>query len=422
VTLLAGLDLAGRPVLVVGGGPVAARRARTAVDAGADVRVVAPEVVDDLLELEASGVVRLLRRPVREADVADVWFAWTCTGVAAVDDAVVGWASARHVFCVAAADARAGTARTPAAARVGGLLVGVLSEGVPDPRRAAAVRDRIVLALLDPTTDTRAGRPESTGPDVLQPGEVALVGGGTGDPALMTVRARTLLAQADVVVTDRLGPTAVLAELREDVRVISVGKAPGVHTLPQAGINAVLVEEALAGRRVVRLKGGDPFLFGRGGEEVLACRAAGVPVRVVPGVTSAVAAAEAAGIPVTHRGTSARLHVVNGHGSLTDLDLTALRTPDVTVVVLMGLSWIDRLTAEALAGGVDPATPAAVVSRATLPDQRVVRAPLAELAQRCAAEGLPSPAVVVLGEVAREGLLDPLLLGTGDVALAGAGR
>ncbi|WP_282945315.1 uroporphyrinogen-III C-methyltransferase [Cellulomonas endometrii] len=429
MTLLAGLDVAGRPVLVVGGGPVAARRARTAVDAGADVLVVAPEVVDDLLELEASGVVRLRRRPVREADVADVWFVWTCTGLAAVDDAVVGWASARRVFCVAAADARTGTARTPAAARIGGLLVGVLSEGVPDPRRAAAVRDRIVLALLDPATDTRAGRPESTGPDVLQPGEVALVGGGTGDPALMTVRARTLLAQADVVVTDRLGPTSVLAELREDVRVISVGKAPGVHTLPQAGINAVLVEQALAGRRVVRLKGGDPFLFGRGGEEVLACRAAGVPVRVVPGVTSAVAAAEAAGIPVTHRGTSARLHVVNGHGSLTELDLAALRTPDVTVVVLMGLSWLDRLTAEALAAGVDPATPAAVVSRATLPDQRVVRAPLSGLAARCAAEGLPSPAVVVVGEVARPGLLDPLLVaGAGlqdagaGVALAGAGR
>jgi uroporphyrin-III C-methyltransferase/precorrin-2 dehydrogenase/sirohydrochlorin ferrochelatase len=407
VTLLAGLELAGRPVLVVGGGPVAARRARTAVAAGADVRVVALDATPDVLELVAAGDVRLDRRPVREQDVEDVWFVWTCTGDPAVDDAVHGWATARRVFCVVAADAAAGSARTPAAARVGGMQLAVLSEGRPDPRRAAAVRDRLVLALLDPRTDTRAHRPAAAGPDVLHPGEVALVGGGTGDPGLMTVRARVLLAQADVVVADRLGPTAVLEELRDDVEVIGVGKAPGVHHVPQDRINAILVEQARAGRRVVRLKGGDPFLLGRGGEEVLACRAAGVPVRVVPGITSAVAAAAAADIPVTHRGVASRVHVVNGHGGLVDADLAALHAPEVTVVVLMGLAWLDRLAEQALAAGVDPATPAAVVSRATFPDQRVLRAPLGELAARAAAAGLPSPAVVVLGDVAREGLLDP---------------
>jgi uroporphyrin-III C-methyltransferase/precorrin-2 dehydrogenase/sirohydrochlorin ferrochelatase len=206
----------------------------------------------------------------------------------------------------------------------------------------------------------------------------------------MTVRARTLLAQADVVVADRLGPAAVLDELGEDVEVIGVGKTPGVASLSQRGIEQVLVDRARAGHRVVRLKGGDPFLYGRGGEEVLACRAAGVPVTVVPGVTSAVAAAEAAGIPVTHRGTSDRLHVVNGHWPFTDLDLAAMRRPDVT-----------------LAGGVDPDLPAAVVARATLPGERVLRAPLAQIAQRCAAAGVRSPGVVVLGEVAREGFLDP---------------
>lgn len=243
-------------------------------------------------------------------------------------------------------------------------------------------------------------------PDVLLPGEVALVGGGPGDPGLMTVRARVLLAQADVVVTDRLGPVSVLDELPDRVRVVHVGKAPGAHTVPQEGINAVLVAEARAGHRVVRLKGGDPFLFGRGGEEVAACRAAGVPVRVVPGVTSAVAAAEAAGIPVTHRGTSARLYVVNGHGPLTPLDVAALATPGVTVVVLMGLAALPALVDAALAGGARPDVPAAVVSCATTPGQRVVRAPLADLPRRCAEAGVASPAVVVVGEVAREGLLD----------------
>lgn len=259
-----------------------------------------------------------------------------------------------------------------------------------------------------------AGPGVATGPadpDVLRPGEVVLIGGGPGDPGLLTVRARTLLDQADVVVTDRLGPTAVLADLPAHVAVVPVGKAPGAHTVPQDAINDVLVAEARAGRRVVRLKGGDPFLFGRGGEEVAACRAAGVPVRVVPGVTSAVAAAEAAGIPVTHRGTSARLYVVNGHGPLTPLDVAALATPGVTVVVLMGLAGLPRLVAAALAGGARADVPAAVVSCATLPGQQVVRAPLTELAGRCAEAGVVSPAVVVVGEVARPGLLDGDLAG-----------
>lgn len=259
-----------------------------------------------------------------------------------------------------------------------------------------------------------ADRPGTADPDVLLPGEVALVGGGPGDPGLLTVRARVLLAQADVVVTDRLGPVSVLDELPARTRVVHVGKAPGAHTVPQEGINAVLVAEARAGNRVVRLKGGDPFLFGRGGEEVAACRSAGVPVRVVPGVTSAVAAAEAAGIPVTHRGTSARLYVVNGHGPLTPLDVAALATPGVTVVVLMGLAALPGLVAAALAGGARADVPAAVVSSATLPGQRVVRAPLADLPGRCAEAGVASPAVVVVGEVAREGLLD----GTDDAVAA----
>lgn len=407
MTLLAGLDLTGRPVLVAGGGPVGARRAGAALSAGACVRVVAPEVTEELAAWEAEGRLTVHRRPVAADDLADVWLVLACTGDAAVDADLARWADERRLFCVVASDADRGSARLPATAEVAGLRVGVLSQGAADPRRAAAVRDALVARLVAGDADLRPVRADATGPDVLHPGEVALVGGGTGDPGLMTVRARTLLAQADVVVADRLGPAAVLDDLGDHVRVVPVGKAPGAAHVSQQGIERILVEEARAGHRVVRLKGGDPYLFGRGGEEVLACRAAGVPVRVVPGVTSAIAAAGAAGIPVTHRGTSDRVHVVNGHWPFTDLDLDALRRPDVTVVVLMGVATLGELVAQALAGGVDPATPAAVVARATLPGERTVRAALADLPAACAAAGIRSPGVVVVGEVSREGFLDP---------------
>ncbi len=404
---LAGLDLRDRDVLVVGGGPVAERRAGAALTAGAKVRLVAPAVTEQLSAWSAAGKLALEAREVVEPDVEGAWLVLTCTGDAATDAAVAGWAESRRTFCVVASDAEAGTARIPATADVAGLKLGVLSTGDADPRRVTAVRDTLVETVLAGTPDLRPVREDANALDTLQPGEVALVGGGTGDPALMTLRARTLLSQADVVVTDRLGPVSVLDELRDDVRVISVGKAKGAAPVSQTQIEQILVTEAQAGNRVVRLKGGDPYLFGRGGEEMLACRAAGVPVRAVPGITSAVAAAESAGIPVTHRGTSDRVLVVNGHWPFTDLDLAALRRPDVTVVVLMGIDTLDRLTKQALEDGVDPAKPAAIVASATLPGQRVLRAPLGELAAACAAEGIKAPGVVVLGDVAREGFLDP---------------
>ena len=440
-TTVLGVDLRGRRVLVAGGGPVATRRASTMLDGGAQVRVVALEVTDELRTLAAAGRVELHERAVTAEDVDGCWLVHACTGDAAADEMLAGRAEASRVFCVVASDVTRGTARTPATASVAGMVLAVTSSGAPDPGRAAAVRDGLVALVRGGHVDLGAVRPRATartagsgaaagaegcetgaagadaravafdvplaGESVLRPGTVALVGGGTGDPDLMSVRARTLLAQADVVVSDRLGPTAVLGELADDVEVVHVGKSPGIHQMRQSGINALLVERALAGHRVVRLKGGDPFLFGRGGEEVLACRAAGVPVQVVPGITSAVAAAEVAGIPVTHRGTADRVHVVNGHGRLTDLDLAALATPGVTVVMLMGLAGIERLVAEAVAGGAAVSTPAAVVVRATLPGEQVVRAPLGGLAQACASAGLSSTGVIVVGEVAREGFLDP---------------
>ncbi|WP_298458201.1 uroporphyrinogen-III C-methyltransferase [uncultured Cellulomonas sp.] len=411
MTTLVGVDLAGRAVLVVGGGPVAGRRCHALLEAGAAVTVVAPEAGAEVGTLAASGRLTHVPREVVADDVHGAWLVHTCTDDPVVDAQVAAWAQTERTFCVVAADAATGSARTPAIARVGGVVVGVVSDDEPDPRRAVALRDRIAADLRGGRHDLAARRPmtggEAAGPSTLRPGTVALVGGGTGDPELMTVRARVLLAQADVVVTDRLGPTAVLDELADGVEIVYVGKSPGVHQVSQDGINHLLVAHAREGRRVVRLKGGDPFLFGRGGEEVMACRAAGVDVQVVPGITSAVAAAEAAGIPVTHRGTSARVHVVNGHGTLSQLDVTAMSEPDVTVVILMGMAGLARLTAQAVADGADPAQPAAVVAQATLPGQRVVRAPLGELAERCATAGVGSPAVVVIGAVAREGFLEP---------------
>ncbi|MEV7971815.1 uroporphyrinogen-III C-methyltransferase [Cellulomonas sp. NPDC089187] len=402
--MLIGLDLAGRDVLVVGGGSVAARRARAAIDEGARVRVVAPQAHEEVAVLAAAGSLVWEQRPVVESDLEGTWLVHACTGT--VDAEIAGWAQTRRVFCVVASAAELGSARTPAVVTAGGVSLGVLSVDAADPARAATVRDQLADQVLHGRVDLRPSRSVSTA-DVLAPGEVVLLGGGPGDPALMTVRARTLLAQADVVITDRLGPTGVLTELREDVLVIPVGKALGAHKATQVEIHDLLIEHAGAGRRVARLKGGDPFLFGRGGEEVLACRAAGIPVRVVPGVTSAVAAADVAGIPVTHRGTADRLHVVNGHGRFTDLDLAAMRDPAVTVAILMGMAGLARLVSQLTDAGIDRMLPAAVVASATTDQERVIHAPLGELVARCAAAGVGSPAVVLLGQVTREGFLDP---------------
>ncbi|MCO7204794.1 uroporphyrinogen-III C-methyltransferase, partial [Microbacterium sp. CnD16-F] len=246
-------------------------------------------------------------------------------------------------------------------------------------------------------------------------GHVDLVGGGPGPGDLMTVRGRRLLAEADVVVADRLGPTDVLAELDPDVEVIDVGKAPGHHPVPQDEINAILVAHARAGKRVVRLKGGDPFVYGRGGEEVAACLAAGVPVEVVPGLTSVVSVPQAAGIPVTHRGTAAGLHVTMGQGPVSAATRAALADDTVTTVVLMGVAALPKLVAAALAAGAPAHRPVAIVERGHTPTQRTTRTTLSAAVTDAAAAGVSNPAVIVVGEVAAAGLLLP------DAAAVSAG-
>lgn len=258
-----------------------------------------------------------------------------------------------------------------------------------------------VVVRLPDNEDTPAAEP--TGVPRPQPGEVVLVGAGPGDPDLMTVGGQRALAEADVVVTDRLVPLAALDAVRADALVIDVAKVPGGRSTPQETINDLLVEHALAGRRVVRLKGGDPFVFGRGGEEALACAAAGVPVRVLPGVTSSVSAPALAGIPVTHRGTTQGFTVVSGHVPPGHPDCTvdwkALASTGTTLVVLMGVRTLPAIAEALVQGGLDPRTPAAVVADAGLPSQRRVDGTVATIADVVAESGIGAPAVTVVGHV-----------------------
>jgi len=231
-------------------------------------------------------------------------------------------------------------------------------------------------------------------------GMVYLVGAGPGDPELITLRGLRVLRKADVVVYDRLVAPELLAEARPDAERIYVGKASGAHTLPQAAINALLVAKAQAGAVVCRLKGGDPFVFGRGGEEAADLAAAGVPFRVVPGVTAGIAGPAHAGIPVTHRGVAPAVTLVTGHAGegASEPDWAWLAAAPGTVVFYMGLSRLTELTAQLIAHGRDAGTPAAVVAWATTPQQRSVAGSLATVAADAATAGLGSPAVLVVGE------------------------
>jgi uroporphyrin-III C-methyltransferase len=247
----------------------------------------------------------------------------------------------------------------------------------------------------------------------IMPGSVHLVGGGPGDPGLITVRGIDLLRRADVVVHDRLIGSELLADTRPGAQLIDVGKGPGLAPYTQAAINDLLVQHARLGRTVVRLKGGDPFVFGRGSEEVDACRKAGVTVQVVPGVSSAMAAPAAAGIPVTARGVAQSFTVVTGQSADGEALPVLPALPEHTLVVLMGRASLGDLAAQLIAAGRDPSTPAACIQSATTPEQRVTRATLATIAEAADRDGLVSPVVTVIGNVAamgddQNGLLDSI--------------
>lgn len=272
-----------------------------------------------------------------------------------------------------------------------------------------ALRNAVATALETGDLPLRRHRkPDASG--TAPAGSVALVGGGPGDSGLITVRGRRLLGQADVVVADRLGPRELLRELAPDVRVIEVGKTPGHHPVPQLEINRILVDEALKGNRVVRLKGGDPYVLGRGGEEAEFCRQNGVEVEVVSGVTSAISVPAAAGIPVTHRGLAKGFSVVTGHEELSEVPAR----PDHTVVLLMGVAQL-RDSAAALAGsGLPLDTPVGIVENGYLPDQRVTIGTLGTIADQAKAVGVANPAVIVIGDVVRVSPFAPQHFKTAD--------
>ena len=388
------LDLSGRRAVVVGGGAVALRRAQGLLAAGAQVHVIAPQVDPALAALP----VTVSRRRYRDGDLAGALLAHAATGDPAVNAAVAAGADRLRIWCVRADDAARSRAWTPAVTRHGDITVAVTAGG--DPRRAQRLRAAIALALAEGTLPARPQRRAAA-----DGGRVALVGGGPGDPGLLTLRGRRLLAEADVVVTDRLAPRDVLAELGPAVEIIDAGKAPHAHGLTQEQINALLVERARAGQRVVRLKGGDPFVFGRGGEEAVACVRAGVPFEVVPGVTSAVAVPACAGIPVTHRGITQDFAVVSAHLDPSHpgatVDWAALADGPGTLVLLMAVARLDEVARELIKRGRDASTPAAVICDGTTQRQQVVVSTLGQVAADAAAHGVGPPAVVVIGEVVR---------------------
>lgn len=241
-------------------------------------------------------------------------------------------------------------------------------------------------------------------PQALVPGTVFLVGAGPGDPDLLTLRAARLIERAETIVHDGLVSDAILAMARRDARLVSVAKKRARHTLPQEDINALLVREALAGRDVVRLKGGDPFIFGRGGEEAEAARAAGVRVEIVPGISAANGAAAASGIPLTHRNAASVVSFVAGQcKGLSDQDWSGLAGKGRTLVIYMGVRTAGKIAEKLMADGLAPDVPLAVIENGARPEMRVVRGPLAGLADLVADHAIKSPALIVIGEVTAQG-------------------
>jgi len=449
------LDLRGRRAVVIGGGAVAEQKVHGLIAAGAHVTLVSPETTPPLADLARRGAIEIRRRPYRPGDLAGAWLAIAASDDRAVNEAA--WAEAERVGVPlnAVDDLEHCSFIAPAIHREGDITVAV-STGGKSPALAVRLRQRIarlvgraearLCALLGELRPELAGRvpdarartalwyeivdsdviefvrrgdiegargriEELLGPHPLSPspfgrgGTVYLVGAGPGDPGLITARGLELLRSAEVVVYDRLVSPALVAAAPPSAERVFVGKHPHETGTRQQDINALLVDRARRGRTVIRLKGGDPFVFGRGAEECEALRAAGVPVQVIPGVTSATAVPAAAGIPVTHRRVASAFAVVAGHecDGRSDLDWEALaRLP--TLVVLMGLSALPDIVARLRAQGMAPDTPAAVIASGTLPEQRSVVGTLDDIADLVARAGLEPPATVVIGEVVRVGV------------------
>jgi uroporphyrin-III C-methyltransferase/precorrin-2 dehydrogenase/sirohydrochlorin ferrochelatase len=390
---LSGLVLTDRRVVVVGGGGVAQRRLPRLLETGAQIDLISPVVTPTIEGLLTNPALRWIERGYVDGDLADAWYVVVATDDASVNDQVSAEAEARRIFCVRSDDRSRATAWTPASGQHGSVTIGVLGGG--DHRRSAAVRDAILEGLRTGALGARNSLDK-------QPG-VYLVGGGPGDPDLITVRGRRLLAEADVVVADRLAPQQLLEELHPDVELVDAAKLPRGRAAQQEEINRILIDRAQQGKVVVRLKGGDPFVFGRGFEEAIACAEAGVPWTVVPGITSPISVPAASGIPVTHRGVTHEFTVVSGHippGHPDSLvNWQALAQLNGTLVLLMAVENMPVIAQTLIEHGRSPETPAAAIADGTLPGQRMVSSDLAGIAAAMADTGVGAPAIIVIGEV-----------------------
>ena len=434
--------LRGRTALVVGGGQVAARKAEWLLKAGARVAVVAPQLAAELAARAARAELAHVAAPFAPAHLTGAALVVAASDDREVNAAVAETAHALEIPVNVVDCPELSSFIFPAIIDRSPVLVAVSSGGA-SPVLARRLRAQIEASLparlgalarflgRRRTAVKRALAPEArrafwerlisgrTATEVLSgnetqaarsfaselrrtdgaPGEVWLIGAGPGDPDLLTLRALQLLQQADVILYDRLVPDAILERARRDAERVFVGKESGEHA-QQTRINELLVSLARAGKRVARLKGGDGYVFGRGGEELEALAAAGIPWRVVPGITAALGAAAGADIPLTHRRLAHSVTLVSGHAALDDsLDWRALARPQQTVVFYMGVAQLPRIVARLRAAGASGELPAAIVERATLPAQRVLRAPLASLAALAAREQVAAPALLIVGEV-----------------------
>ncbi len=440
-------DLNGRRVSVVGGGSVAERKTAALLAAGAVVSIGAPQLTDSLSRWVATG--RITRHP---GSFRETWIDGACLVIAATDDrevnqAVSAAAKARGVFVNVVDDAALSSFHVPAIVDRSPLLIAI-SSGGDAPMLARWVREKLetvldhalgpLAALISRYRQRIRARHPATAPrrryyehlfagpipallrrgqvlraeTLLQAGlnekpatttgSVVLVGAGPGDPDLLTIKALRALNEADVILHDHLVSPAVLDLARRDAERIAVGKQAGSHKTSQERIHALLLEHARAGRRVVRLKGGDPFVFGRGGEELEFLHAHGIAYEVVPGITAAIACAAYAGIPLTHRDHAQSVRFVTAHcrASLDELDWPALAQERQTLAVYMGVAELESLRAKLLAHGRAADTPFALIENGSRAEQRVVTGTLADLPEQARIHDVRSPALLILGEVA----------------------
>ena len=444
------LDLRDRSCLVVGGGDIALRKSRLLSSAGAVITIVAPDFSAALRSLAVANGHHLVARDFRPSDVLGHWLIVSATGVAEVEQAVYGHATDAGIFCNGVDDIKNCSYITPAIVDRGAVVVAISSGGaapvlarklreqiemmLPAGISTLAAlardwRDRVSERLGDLLSRRRFWESVFDGPiasDAIagdraaaeaslrqrldestseQKGEAWLVGAGPGDPGLLTVRALQIMQTADVILHDRLVSPEVLAMARRDADQISVGKTPGCAANSQEEINALLVDLVSAGKRVCRLKGGDPFIFGRGGEEAEALQKAGLPYQVIPGITSAAGCAASAGIPLTHRDLSQSVAFVTAHGknSVDNLDWAALARDKQTLAFYMAVRRFADLMNNLIEHGRSADTPIAIIEKGTTPQQRVIRGTLGQLTLLAEAHRVTAPAMLIVGEVAALG-------------------